>query len=305
MDPQLNSPIFSKLPGELRNAIYAFASTSQTPITDPSNPSCKSGQAIATQHHQIPALGFALQRTCKRVYNELGTYPLYTLNNFRFTSATSAHRFLISLPKEQAVLIRDVEVDLRDVSDRHPSVEREWVQYMSWATDSTVNGIWAKKIGGLRIDAPGLKTLRLNIEEWQRIETLKGVALLRDLLQNVQELERVVVTGSDGRALLAGMRDRYLEMWGPVLFVGVMRFARLAGVVGWMSKGLAEGEKVVRWSRVDQTVTLEIMTWSFFVKETGSVNLDSSAALGVDGGCCSLEEYERRWRSHNWPNASP
>jgi hypothetical protein len=307
MDLQSKSPIFTKLPGELRNAIYALALTSQTAITDPSNPPCKSGLAIATYHHNVPSLGIPLQRTCKRIYYELCTYPLYSSNNFRFTSATSAHRFLTSLSNEQAAQIRDVEIDLTEVSDRHPSVEREWVQYMCWETEKSTNGIWAKKIGGLRIDAPSLKTMRLNIEEWQRTETLKGVALLRDLLQDVQGLERVVVTGTDGRALLAGVKNKYLEVWGPVLFVGVMRFARLAGVVQWMSKCLSgEGEEqVVRWSRGGRTVTLEIMTWSFFVKETGSVTFDSFESLGVDEGCCSLTKYEQRWHSRNWPNASP
>jgi hypothetical protein len=302
MDPQVASPIFNKLPGELRNAIYTLAMTSTTPLTDPSNPPSTNGLSIPTRHHYIPKLGVSLQRTCKRIYNELPTYTLYASNRFRFTSSTSAHRFLDTLSKEQAAHIQDVEVDLRDVSDTHPSVEREWVQYMCWATESSVTGIWARKLGGLRIDTPGLKTLRLNIEGWQRSATLRGVSILRDLLQSVDGLQRVVVTGTDGSLLLAGAKEKFLQQWGPVVFVGVMRFARLTGMVESMArcvKGTVE-QKVVRWSQKERVVTLEIMTWSLFVKETGSTDLKSAGALR----CCPLVEYEQRWHSNQWPGTS-
>jgi hypothetical protein len=306
IDPQLTCRMFTHLPGELRNAIYTLALTTSTPITDPSNSSTKTGFVEPTRHHRIPAIGIALRRTCKRAYSEICTYPLYTSNTFRFTSATSAHWFLSRLSREQAEQIRDVEVDLREISDSHPSMESEWVQYMCWATEDSVKGIWRKKLGGLRIDAPRLKTLRLNIEDWQRTETFKGVALLRDLMRNVEGLERIVVTGTDGSALLVGMRERYLQRWGPVIFVGVMRFARLAGVVDWMSHCLKRGEEqhVVKWSRIDQSVTLEVMTWSFFIKETGSDKCYSFGAIGVDSGCCYLAGYEQRWQSQRWPDSA-
>jgi hypothetical protein len=147
-----------------------------------------------------------------------------------------------------------------------------------------------------------LNTLRLNIEGWSRSESLKSVTLIQDLLKDSRNLERVVVTGVDGSAMLGGAKPKYLQQWGPVIFVGVMRFARLAGIMAWMAdcvRGESE-RKVVRWSQEGRVVCLEVMSWEFFVKETGSNRLNFENGEGTSGSC-SLLEYEERWQYRKWP----
>jgi len=262
---------------------------------------------IRTLHHRMPELGVPLLRASKRIYSEVSLDPLYSQNRFRFTSAFAAHRFLRALPKEHAAAIHDVEIDLRNMSDYRPSVEREWVQYLCWAQD--FGGIWARKMGGLRIDAPNIKTLRLNIEGWKLGESVRSVTVLQDLLRGPEKLDKVVVTGADGSELLLGAKDKYLEQWGPVVFVGIMVFAKLAGMIDWMA-ACVNGDRermVVRWSKKEHVVNLEVMTLETFMKEIGQPSYPevlTPASQTSDEGWCSLVEYEQRWHSRQWPGAT-
>ena len=307
---QEQSPFFA-LPGEIRNQIYSLALTSPTPIIDPSLPPTHTPFAKAmyyrTDHHRMPDLSTQLLRTCRRMYTEISLATLYASNIFRFTTWFAAHRFLTALPREFRALIRDVEVDLRGVNDAHPAVEREWVQYLTWSPQ-VEETFWTAKIGRLPLAAPNVKTLRLNIECWRVQETMRSIALLKEILSGPRDLQRVVMTGVDGSELLFGSRDRYLQMWGPVAFVGVMRFARLAGMVDWLA-GCVEGEKehkVVVWQKQDSRVSLEIMTREEYRFQTGrrAMLLDERPCFDLEKGECSLMAYEKRWHSGEWPHGA-
>jgi hypothetical protein len=302
MDTQSASPLLARLPGELRNQIYKLVLTADYPITDPSIRPGNDDIIIPSMNHFMPVLGVPLVRTCRFIYNEISLSPLFRENIFRFTSRTRAHEFLTALPKEYACLIREVEVDLRNVSDRHPPVAQQWIQYISGGRASQDTSSKELQPSKLKDEAPGLKTLRVNIEGWSRSESLKSVVLLQDLFKGAQDVERVIVTGADGSAMLGGAKARYLQQWGPVIFIGVMRFARLAGVMAWMAdrvKGDAE-EKVVRWTQEGRAVSLEVMTREFFSREGGSTG-PHVGICEITSGCCSLSEYEERWQSRQWP----
>ncbi|KIW07954.1 uncharacterized protein PV09_01855 [Verruconis gallopava] len=307
INPQNASLFFSRLPGELRNQIYELAMTADKPIVDPTIPPTYTAFAKAmgyrTDHHRVPDLSTQLLRTCKRMHMEISVGPLYANNTFRFTTSFSADKFLSALPHEYRGMIQDVEVDLREVNDAHPAVEREWIQYLSWKPQ--VDSFRATKVGSLRSGAPNVRTLRINIECWRVQEMMRSVALLKELLQGPHKLQRIVMTGVDGSELLFGSRERYLEKWGPVAFVGVMRFARLAGMTEWMANAV-EGEKedkVVMWEKKGPCVNLEIMTGSEYRLQTGKRAswLEKGATYNPLKGVCLLDAYEQRWHSGEWP----
>jgi hypothetical protein len=308
MLPQHQSLFFDRLPGELRNQIYELAMTASKPIIDPCLPPSYTPYAQAmgyrTDHHRVPDLSTQLLRTCKRMYSEIAMSPLYSNNIFRFTTSFSAQRFLSALPERYRQTVQDVEVDLRGVNDAYPAVEREWVQYLSW--EPQMNSLWAAKVGSLHLIAPDIKTLRFNIECWKVQETMRSVALLKEILKGPRDLQRVVITGVDGSELLFGSRAQYLEKWGPVAFVGVMRFARLAGMTDWMADCVegAKEDKVVTWQKKGNRVSLEIMTTNEYRVQTGKRAIELEEIVRYDPleGGCSLEAYERRWHSGEWPN---
>jgi hypothetical protein len=298
MYPQLQSPFFNRLPGELRNQIWAYALTSPEPIVDPSMP-----PTLRSSLHSIPLLGVPLLRTCKRIHAEASLAPLYSQNRFRFTNRGTIHNFL-SQHQFNSAPILDIEIDMREVNNAYSSTERGFIQYLSWAKDD--NSLWAQKLGGLRVDAPYLKTLRLNIERWRLSESLRTVRLVQELLQTPEDLERVIITGADGSELLFGAREKYIEQWGPVIFTGIMRFGKLAGMVQWMA-ACVKGERdqmVVRWSKARSSVILEVICREAYTKEVGRIQFENAmtaAAKTSDGGCCCLTEYERKWHSGEWP----
>lgn len=307
-DTQSESLLFTRLPGELRNYIYTLALTSGSPIIDPSIPPTHTQYAkslnLRTPSHQIPDLSTPLLRTCKLIYAEVLLAPLYASNTFRFTTSFSAERFLSRLPNEYRLQIQDVEVDLREVADVHPAVDREWVSYLSWKP--VQDAMWASRTGSLRVTVPNIKTLRINIEGWKHTESMRSVAVLREVMQGPKNLERVVLVGIDGSELLFGAREKYLALWGTPIFVGVMRFARLAGMLEWMAD-CVKGDKekmVVMWAKDGHRVTLEIMSTGFFKRHTGRKTPDvlNSAKLDPRNGCCTLLDYELTWRSGEWPN---
>lgn len=298
MYPQLQSPFFNRLPGELRNQIWAYALTSPEPIVNPSMP-----PRLRSSSHSIPLLGVPLLRTCKRIHAEASLAPLYSQNRFSFTNRGTIHHFLSRHQINSAPLL-DIEIDMRELNSAYSSTERELIQYLSWAKDD--NSLWAQKLGGLRVDAPHLKTLRLNIEKWRLSESLQTVRLVQELLQTPEDLERVIITGADGSELLFGAREKYIEQWGPVIFTGIMLFGKLAGMVQWMA-ACVKGERdqmVVRWSKEKTAVILEVICREAYTKEVGWAGYEkamAAAAKTAERGCCCLTEYERRWHSGVWP----
>ncbi|QDS67725.1 hypothetical protein FKW77_005827 [Venturia effusa] len=298
MDPQLQSPFFSRLPGELRDQIWTYALTSSDAIVDPTIPPYP-----RTNFQPKPSLGVSLLRTCKRIHAEISVAPLYSRNRFRFTNAHTMHHFL-SANRDNPAPIVDVEIDMREVTDANAHNERELIRYLSWTREDDV--LWAQKLGGLCVDAPHLKTLRLNIERWRFSESLRTVQLVQDILRGPRNLDHCIVTGADGSEILFGAKEKYIDKWGPVIFTGIMLFGKLAGLVQWIA-GCVRGEKdqmIVRWSKEKKAVSLEVICKEAFTQEFGWAGYEgamAATAQTAERGCCSLVQYERRWHSGSWP----
>lgn len=298
MDSQLQSPLFNRLPGELRDQIWKYALTSTGAIVDPTISPYR-----RTHLQPIPRLGVSLLRTCKRINAEISGALLYSRNRFRFTTAHTMHHFL-SANRNNTTPIIDVEIDMREVNDANAYNERALIRYLSWSKEDDTP--WAQEIGALCVDAPHLQTLRLNIERWRFSESLRTIQLVKEILRGPQDLDRCVITGADGSELLFGAKEKYVEKWGPVIFTGIMLFGKLAGMVQWMA-GCVKGEKdeaIVRWSKEKKAVSLEVICREAFTKEFGWAGYEkavSATAQNAERGCCSLVEYERRWHSGQWP----
>lgn len=290
INPQLQSPLL-RLPGEIRNIIYLYSLTTDLPITDPATGG-PPHTTIKSPHHSIPPLGTALLQACRLVFRETDIRPLYTRNTFRFTSVTHMHRFLVLLSPEHSRIIRDLEIDVRDVDARHPGVSREWAQYLSWS-----EGIWAKKLGSLKVDAPGLRTLRLNFEAWPRIGVSRRHLwdILRRLLINVDALERVVINGSSKGGTMA-RRDP----WSPVHFVGSDDVGSddLVEIMWPTVRSPGNEDKLIRWARHNGNISLEVILKTHIQKANRLWVETSTKTKASDpwpkDGHCSWQEYQQR-----------
>lgn len=338
---------FLSLPGEIRNRIYTFALTTDTPITDanslyhaephkPSTPppttinddfdsSSSDETTLAatktplphTPHHRIPPLAVALLRTSRLIHAEAPISLLYARNTFRFTSVTHCQTFLLALPPWLRTRVHDIEVDVRDISPSPlpapeapgAGINREWPQYLSWRPVSTA------RLGSLRVDAPGLRVLRLDFSAWPRARLSRRHLwdILRRLLHNVEGLERVVLKG----CYAAGTAMARREPWDPAYYVGTDEVTtegvveRMWGTVKGASregdKNGSNGAKVVRWERDDEGhIALEVVSLEHLSKARsargyygGSKKLDlvtrqKASDPWPDNGVCTYEEYLRR-----------
>ncbi|KAK5733612.1 hypothetical protein LTR17_009602 [Elasticomyces elasticus] len=102
--------IFFTLPAEIREEIYAYSLIAERPITNPA-PTLPVGQ----NDKDIPPLGTALLRSCRRVYNEIDPRALYESNTYRFTKPMISTEFFNHLSEAQRALIRGISCDLRTI----------------------------------------------------------------------------------------------------------------------------------------------------------------------------------------------
>lgn len=326
---------FLSLPGEIRNRIYAYSLTTDSPITDAnslaatpakspaSSPTKEKSDPLAatrtplpqTPHHTIPALGTGLLRTSRLIHAEAPVSLLYARNTFRFTSVTHCQTFLLSLPPWLRTRVHDIEIDVRDISPSPlpapeapgAGINREWPQYLSWRPVSTA------QLGSLRVDAPGLKVLRLDFSGWPRARLSRRHLwdILRRLLHNVDGLERVVLKG----CFAAGTAIERREPWDPAYYVGTDEVTteglveRMWGTVKGSGKGkegkLDEG-KVVRWERdADGNIALEVVSLAYLSKARSAggycgekkvqlVARQTSSDPWPTCGACTYEEYVHR-----------
>lgn len=269
------------LPAEIKHQIFGLCLTSDHVITDPT---------ITDQvpSKDVPSLGVALLQTCRTLYHEVDRRPLFTRNNFRFTTIDSAATFLNELEEDYRQSVHDVEIDVRNVhSDR---LAREWKQYLAWAPSAD-----DKSIRSLHADAPKLRTLRLNFESWPRIPLfrLELWKLLRQLLANVRGLERIIVVGaSKGQAM--ARRDP----WSPAHFVGAddVEFDDLIPRM-WRCVGASSDAKVIRWVRQDGRLQLEVVSETHLRSHIDGKWLNgpcqkSDGEIWTTSGHCSWSEYE-------------
>ncbi|KAF2192798.1 hypothetical protein K469DRAFT_735672 [Zopfia rhizophila CBS 207.26] len=233
---QLQSSLLH-LPGEIKNIIYDHCFTADRPIVDPAVTSSKS------DHQSVPILGIALLQTCRFVYHEADRRSLFARNTFRFTSVDRVRSFVNTLRPAHSALISDIEIDARKVHSDHPGISREWLHYLSWG-----DSMWAKTLGSLRVDAPGLRCLR---------------DLLRGLILNVEGLERIVVIGTSKGAAMARR-----EPWSSVHFFGGDDVGS-DDLVQRMWATLRESDdlkKVIRWHRSDGKMHLEVVSKAYLIK---------------------------------------
>lgn len=289
---QLQSPLL-RLPTEIKHIIYGYCLTTDRPIVDPIVGCTRSDD------EKLPKLGVTILQTCRRVYHEADRRPLLSRNLFRFTTVDRVSCFFKSLGETHRECVEEVEIDARRVHSDHPGIAREWLQYLAWG-----GGSWGKILGSLRMDAPGLKCLRLNFESWPSIPMFRAELwnLLRSMLMQVEGLERVVIIGaSKGR----GMAVR--EPWSPVHFVGgddvgsddlIQRM--------WNAVGKPDDVKVIRWERQDGKLYLEVVSKSYLVTKLdrrwkGPCARRSRTDAWPENGSCSWSSYLNR----DWDAVEP
>lgn len=275
-----------QLPQEIKHLIFNLCFTADGAIVEPMPNSGPSNGDVPRR------MGVNLLQTCRRLYHETDRRSLFTQNTFRFSTVDRMSAFLKSLGPVHSACIRDVEIDAQRLHSNHPGLAREWLQYLSWG-----NGQWDKSLGSLHADAPGLKCLRLNFESWPRI-ALKRVELwnqLRNMLAKTEHLERIVVSGSSKGAAMAKRAP-----FSPVHYVG----GDDVGVDDlvprmWSAVGAANQSKVVRWTRHDGKLELEVVSIPYLLKDIdpywhGPSVRRSHTDPWPENGSCTLFGYENR-----------
>lgn len=285
---QLQSPL-ARLPAEIKHIVFGLCFQTDVPFVDPDvnaihNP---------TDNRINATLGLALLQTCRRFYHECDRRPLFSQNRFRFTSIDKMRTFLHSLDSTQRSCIQDVEIDFRLLSSDRPENTREWQEYLT-----AKEGSWADKLTSLRMDAIGVKCVRLNLEGWPIIPMYRTTLwnFLRSLLMSMEEYERVVVVGASKGS---GMVKR--NPWSPVHFVG-------GDDVGaddlvphlWSAVKGSDETKTIRWVRQDGKLQLEVASINYLLR-----NVDPHWTMPTQqrrkvtdpwphSGSCSLYGYDNR-----------
>jgi hypothetical protein len=281
-EAQLQSPLL-RLPAEIKHMIYALCFTADETIVNPTAKCDRSGS------RQLPALGVALLQTCRRLYREADRRPLYSQNTFRFTTAAKARAFFQALQCNLRSSIHDIEIDVREIHSDHPSLAREWLQYLTWDSDQS-----GQSLSSLRADAPALKTLRFNFESWPRIPLFRAElwSFLRNLVSDIHGLERVVITGaSKGQ----GMARR--DPWSPAHFVGSADLGGDLIALMWNCVGADVDAKIIRWVRSGGRLQLEVVSQVHLLKFIDACWSRPSAREAILGswpenGSCTWHNYE-------------
>ncbi|KAF2642913.1 hypothetical protein P280DRAFT_496710, partial [Massarina eburnea CBS 473.64] len=276
---QLQSPL-ARLPAEIKHLIFRHTFASPKPIIDAIPGRARSSNEAAT----TPSLSLAILQTCRRLYHEADRRQIYTQNTFRFTTADRVRDFFQTLGNEYSSCVHDIEIDARKVRSNHPEIAKEWLQYLAWGSGNWTGGTWRKTMDSLRVDAPGLKCLRLNFSSWPTIPMFRTVLwnLLRAMVLQAKGLERIVIVGaSRGKAM--ARRDP----WSPVHFVGGDDVGADDLVeLMWATVGKAKNtQKVIRWERCDGKLYLEVVTTEHLRKQ-----VDRSWT-----GPCTRKAYTDAW----------
>lgn len=140
MNEQFQSPLFKYLPPELRQQIYNFALTSNSPITD-----------LVTNEHMKPRsdsprifICASVSLTCRKIYQEIDIDSFWRCNTFNFTHPIRAWEFIDLLQqRDQLHLLASISFNLRHALWRDPrdssashnrtSVFTEWDHYLTCA----------------------------------------------------------------------------------------------------------------------------------------------------------------------------
>jgi hypothetical protein len=268
------------LPAEIKHSIFGLCLTADDCISDPRTPSDVPGQGV-------PLVGTAILQTCRRLYHEVDRRPLFSQNTFRFTTVDNARSFLKTLDRHHGESVRDIEIDIRKVDN---SLAHDWLRYLAWG-----NGPWDSTSCSLHMDAPNLKTLRLNFESWPRVSLFRTELwlLLRQMMATVRGLKRIVVIGaSRGQAM--ARRDP----WSPAHFVGAtdVEFSDLVPRM-WKCVEAPADAKIIRWSRTDGKLQLEVVSRDHLLRHFDNSWVGPVVQKNLDepwpvNGSCSLADYE-------------
>lgn len=275
-----------QLPQEIKNLIFDLCFAADGAIVEPIPNNGPSNGDVSRR------MGVNVLQTCRRLYHETDRRSLFTQNTFRFNTVDRMSTFLRSLTPVHAACIWDVEIDAQSMHSNHPGLAREWLHYLSWG-----NGQWDKVFGSLHVDAPGLRCLRLNFESWPKI-AMKRVELwnqLRNMLSKIEGLERVVVAGASKGASMAKRAP-----FSPVHYVG----GDDVGVDDliphmWSTVGAPDGSKIVRWTRQDGRLDLEVVSMPYLFNNVdpywhGPSVRKSHLDPWPENGSCTLFGYENR-----------
>ncbi|KAK3670709.1 hypothetical protein LTR78_009401 [Recurvomyces mirabilis] len=173
MHDQSQSPFFL-LPAELREQIYHFSLVVDRPILN-----AATTLLVPADERDIPPLGLALRRTCRRIYAELHIDVVFSGNDFSFTRPMLASWFLGHLTPAQHQSIRTLIVDLSDLEHgggeggvaagaNGLTVGGRWLHYLGCTPtmhDSTRDCMY--KAETLVTDLPHIETLVLDIVRLQ------------------------------------------------------------------------------------------------------------------------------------------
>lgn len=275
-----------QLPQEIKNLIFDLCFAADGAIVEPI-PNNDSSQGDVSRR-----MGVNVLQTCRRLYHETDRRSLFTQNTFRFISVGRMSSFLRSLNPVHAACIRNVEIDAQSMHSNYPERAQEWLQYLSRHNDQ-----WDKDLGSLRTDAPELKCLRLNFESWPKI-AMKRLELwnqLRNMLSGIEGLQRVIVVGASKGAAMAKRAP-----FSPVHYVG----GDDVGVDDlvphmWSTVGGADESKVVRWTRLNGRLDLEVVSIQHLLRNVdpcwyGPSVRKSHLDPWPENGSCTLFAYNNR-----------
>jgi hypothetical protein len=198
--PQTHSPLF-KLPGELRNRIYELALTPTASIVNPTWDT-----TVKPQHQQIPSMGVALLRTCRAIYLEANDSVSLKKGDFVFTRVAHIQSFFSRLSLAQASHVRHVTIDLREAAsgdttlqcEQSTVIANEWIHYFCCTRGAHMLGAWCADLSTLKSDIPHLRSLCLDLTNWQPKHAgsrTGGWKYLQTLLRKTRDLDSFTLKG--------------------------------------------------------------------------------------------------------------
>ena len=275
-----------QLPSEIKHIIFGLCLVTDTPVSDP-RIDCNSKQRedgpVCTKASRV-----SLLQTCRRIYHEVDRRPLFAHNTFRFSSLDTMRAFLQTLPTNYSSRIQDIEIDLRQLNSDHPHLTHDWLQYLAWTKDECRPS--------LRMDAGGLKCLRLNLEAWPVIPMYRCELwnVLRSILRGLADLERIVVSGTSRGNTMARKAP-----WSPVHFVGGDNVGS-DDLIPRMSScvvGKSGKDKMIKWLRKDGKLQLEVVSTAR-TDEHASAQLSGTGTWPLSGSC-TVFAYEQHYLNPN------
>lgn len=198
--PQTKSPLF-RLPGELRNWIYELTLTPTASIVNPTWDT-----TIEPQHQHIPSTGIALLRACRAIYLEANNSVSLKKGHFVFTRVAHIQHFFSRLSLAQASHVRHITIDLREAAAGDPALQseqstivaNEWIHYFCCTRGAHMMGAWCADIGTLKSDIPHLRSLCLDLTNWQPKHAgsrMGGWRYLQTLLRETRDLDSLTLKG--------------------------------------------------------------------------------------------------------------